>query len=67
MPKRWKIVKGGSYTWQYVDEDGQGNVREVLAESRKSWDEEDDVDKEIDAMRKADTRKKDNIKKSPCP
>lgn len=50
MPKRWKIIRGGSFTWQYV-ETGGGSPK-VLAQSNESWETKKEVRKEIEDMRK---------------
>jgi hypothetical protein len=50
MPKRWKIVAGGSFTWQYIDTD----TKEVLAESKERWDSRREVREEIDDMKRND-------------
>jgi hypothetical protein len=50
MPKRWKIVAGGSFTWQYIDRD----TKKVLAESKERWDSRREVREEIDDMKRND-------------
>ncbi len=50
MPKRWRITRGGSWTWQYV-ETGGGPPR-VLAQSTESWESKDKVRAEIEEMKK---------------
>lgn len=52
MPKRWKIAKGGSWTWQYVETDN-GSPR-VLAQSSESWETKESVRAEIDEMKRND-------------
>jgi hypothetical protein len=58
MPKRWKIAKGGSWTWQYV-ETGNGPPK-VLARSSESWETKDDVRAEIDEMKRNDDVEEDD-------
>ena len=49
MPKRWKVVAGGSYTWQYVDTDER--PAKVLAQSNESWETKKEVRDEIAEMK----------------
>jgi hypothetical protein len=57
MPKRWRIAKGDSWTWQYV-ESGKGPPR-VLAQSSESWNSKDEVRAEIDEMKRNDDIEED--------
>ena len=57
MPKRWKITRGGSWTWQYV-ETGEGAPK-VLAQSSESWETKDKVRAEIDEMKRNDDLEED--------
>lgn len=50
MPKRWKVVPGGSYTWQYIDTDER--PPKVLAQSNESWETKGEVRDEIDEMKR---------------
>jgi hypothetical protein len=52
MPKRWKIVSGGSWTWQYVDPDQ--NPPKVLAQSMETWERKNEVRAEIAEMKRND-------------
>jgi hypothetical protein len=55
MPKRWKVVRGGSFTWQYVDTD----TGDVLAQSKERWDSRREVREEIDDMKRNDDVEED--------
>lgn len=57
MPKRWRIAKGGSWTWQYVDTDAR--PPRVLAQSNESWDTKNQVRDEIDEMKRNDDLEED--------
>jgi Ni,Fe-hydrogenase III large subunit len=50
MPKMYKIVSGGSFTWEYVDTD---NKDKVLARSTENWDSKQLARQAIDEMRTA--------------
>jgi hypothetical protein len=54
MPKRWKLVAGGSYSWRYVETDTAGNVLKVLAQSNETWPDKKGAKDEIKAMKKND-------------
>jgi hypothetical protein len=34
MPKRWRVVRAGSWTWEYYDKD----TKEVLDRSGRTWE-----------------------------
>jgi hypothetical protein len=55
MPKRWRVVAGGSYTWQYVDTD----TGKVLARSNESWQSRRQVREEIQDMKRNDDIEED--------
>jgi hypothetical protein len=57
MPKRWKIVAGGSFKYQLLDRQG-----EVLYESRRSWPTAEDVDDELDKIMDGDIEFPDDPK-----
>jgi hypothetical protein len=62
MPKMYRIVSGGSFTWEYVDaarEDGEPDPRDkVLARSSEgSWETEDKVAGAIAEMKKAKVKR----------
>ena len=57
MPKRWRIAKGGSWTWQYVDTDA--SPRRILAQSNESWETKGEVRAEIDEMKRNDDLEED--------
>jgi uncharacterized protein YegP (UPF0339 family) len=50
MPKMYRIVSGGSFTWVYVDRDKNDKV---LARSTESWDTRKQVRDAIDEMKRA--------------
>jgi hypothetical protein len=50
MPKRWRVVAGGSFTWQYVDT----KTGEVVARSHESWETRPEVHQEIRDMKRND-------------
>ena len=50
MPKMYRVVSGGSFTWVYVDTDKNN---QVLARSTESWDTRKQVKDAIDEMKKA--------------
>jgi hypothetical protein len=50
MPKRWRIAKGSSWTWRYVDTDFK--PPKVLAQSNERWESKKDVRDEIEAMKR---------------
>jgi hypothetical protein len=52
MPKRWRIVKGDSFTWQYIDT-GAGPPK-VVAKSNESWETKAEVRAEIEEMKRND-------------
>lgn len=52
MPKRWKITRGGSWTWVF-EEYGNGTSK-VIARADMSWDSKQKVRDEIDDMRRTD-------------
>lgn len=53
MPKRWKIVSGGSFTWQFVERE-RGQPLRVLAQSNETWDSREEVKREIERMKAID-------------
>jgi hypothetical protein len=55
VPKRWRVVAGGSYTWQYVDTD----TGKVLARSNESWQSRREVREEIQDMKRNDEIEED--------
>jgi hypothetical protein len=55
MPKRWKVVGGGSYTWQYVDT----ATGKVLARSNETWENRREVRDEIQDMKRNDDIEED--------
>jgi hypothetical protein len=62
MPKMYRIVSGGSFTWEYVDaknENGEPDPADkVLARSSEPpWMDEDGVAKAIDEMKKAKVKR----------
>lgn len=49
MPKRYRVVGGSGFTWEYIDEtDPKKWV--LLAESHERWNTEQEVEDEINAM-----------------
>lgn len=48
MPKRYRVVGGSGFTWEYVDEDTTPWT--LLAESHERWNTEKEVEDEINAM-----------------
>jgi hypothetical protein len=55
MPKRWRVVSGASYTWQYVDTDNG----KVLARTSESWESRRAVREEIQDMKRNDDIEED--------
>jgi hypothetical protein len=58
MPKRWRIVRAGSYTWQLVyepEEEDEERAVTVLAQSSERWETEAEVQTEIDRIKELDT------------
>jgi hypothetical protein len=55
MPKRWLVVTGASYTWEFVDEENEGDPqpghRVVLAKSNESWETPQEVEAAIEEMK----------------
>lgn len=62
MPKMYRIVSGGSYTWEYVDAargDGEPDPADkVLARSTETWESEGEVDASIGEMKKAKVKRR---------
>lgn len=52
MPKRWRIARGGSWTWQYIDTDQDPPT--VLAQSMETWERKREVRAEIEEMKRND-------------
>jgi hypothetical protein len=50
MPKRWRVVAGGSFSWVYVDTDSG----RVLAKSNERWQSRREVRDEIRDMKRND-------------
>lgn len=48
MPKRYRVVGGSGFTWEYVDDTNDPWV--LLAESHERWPTEKEVEAEINAM-----------------
>jgi hypothetical protein len=48
MPKRYRIVRGSKFTWEYINEDT--DPWELLAESHERWDTPEEVKAEIAQM-----------------
>ena len=57
MPKMYRIVGGGSFTWEYVDaKKGSGDrdpADKELARSKQSWATEDEAEDAIKEMKQA--------------
>jgi hypothetical protein len=63
MPKMYRIVSGGSFTWEYVDAargDGESDPRDkVLARSSENpWETEDKAAGAIAEMKKAKVKRR---------
>lgn len=62
MPKMYRIVSGGSDTWEYVDavrDDGEPDPGDkVLATTTESWPSEDKAVQAIAEMKKAKVKRK---------
>jgi hypothetical protein len=64
MPKRYKVVGGSGFTWEYVDDDK--NL--LLAESFEHWETEDEVEEAIKEMKRAEVKRgRDGKDKPPKP
>lgn len=54
MPKRYRVVAGASFTWEYSDESDEDKDKKkpgkLLAKSVESFATEDDADKAIKEM-----------------
>jgi hypothetical protein len=50
MPKRWRVVAGGSFTWEFYDTE----TGEVLDRSGHRWDRRRQVRERIREMRDSD-------------
>ena len=48
MPKRYHVVGGSGFTWEYIDEDTADWT--LLAESHERWNSEKEVEDAIKAM-----------------
>jgi hypothetical protein len=48
MPKRYRVVSGSDFTWEYIDDTNDPWV--LLAESHERWATEQEVEAEINAM-----------------
>lgn len=64
MPKRYKVVGGSGFHWEYVDDD---NFL-LLAESYETWETEEQVEDAIKEMKRADVKRgRDGKEKPPKP
>jgi hypothetical protein len=48
MPKRYRVVRGSDFTWEYTDDDKEPWV--LLAESHERWNTAEEVEAEIKQM-----------------
>lgn len=71
MPKMYRIVEGGSYTWEYVDavrEDGKPDPGDkVLARSTETWQDEDDAEDAAYWMQQAPLKRRYDSPRRPRP
>jgi hypothetical protein len=50
MPKRWRVVRGGSWTWEYYDT----QTGEVFDRSGRTWERRRKAREAVQEMKDAD-------------
>jgi hypothetical protein len=52
MPKRYRVVGGSKFKWEYADEDDKDATKpgKLIAKSRKGWDTEAEAKWAIEEM-----------------
>ena len=50
MPKRWRVVRSGSWSWEYYEK----NTGEVIERSAHTWERRKEAKAVVDEMKRAD-------------